>query len=257
METLITAIDKDRENRIEVVKKPIIHMLTGDATELLPPGSGVVIVANSGSILFDELDKALKSKDTEQINKIVNQNKRLASGLTKVSSRKALTTLINAPFQIDVSYDTKTIAVNLFTVKGIELIRTLFAFSGGEFDADEFKYTEFSKSETTADAKVMVVMHQPRLSRLELQAVKIPKEMSVMHFGGVSGETLQSSAALAALFTAGAFIAAAASATGGCKSHFENIGDAINPVIKAGKLLGVKELVRARQDAINNKKLMP
>lgn len=260
METLSTLLANDRINRTEAVKKPIVNILTGNTTELLPPGSGVVIVANSESILFDELDEALKSENTEQINKIVNENKRSVSGLAKVSAREALTASVNAPVQIDLNYDTKTIAVNLFTVKSVELTRALFAFSGGEFDVDKFRYTEFSKSETSG-TKVMVVIHQPTLSKRELQAVNIPKERSVMHFGSVGeypGPENTPRRKVTALITVVTGSAALATAAGDCISYFDKIGAVIYPdsQIEHGKLLSVKELVRARQKAIQSKKLI-
>lgn len=257
METLLTSLTKDRRTRTEAVRTPIVHSLTGPATELLPPGSGVVIVADSKSTLFDELEKAINAKNTNLINDIVTKNKRSVSALSKVSSQDALAALTNAPVLVDLNYDAKTIAVNLFTVKGVELTRALFPFSGGEFDASKFKYTEVSKNTGAAAPKVMVVVHQPALSKLELQAVKIPKEMGGMHFGRVGGEAMCTPGALVATVTVGLLVAAVGTAAGNCSGHFGKIGEeVVNPELKAGKMVSVKELVMARQNAIQNTRLM-
>lgn len=256
METLQTSLTKDRRTRTEAVRKPIVHTLTGEATELLPPGSGVVIMADSKSALFDELEKALATKNADQINQVITKNKRAVSALKKVTSQEALRVLTNAPVLVDLNYDAKTIAVNLFTVKGVELTRAFFPFAGGDFQADAFKYTEFAKESNATDPKVMVVLHQPNLSKLELQALRIPKEMAGMNFGRVGGEVMCTPGALVATITAGLIVAAVGTAIGSCKPHFGNIGEeVINPQLTAGKMLAVKDLVLARQNAIMNTKL--
>lgn len=251
METLQTSLTRDRRTRTEAVRKPIVHTLTGAATELLPPGSGVVIVADSKSALFDELEKALASNNTEQINQLVMKNKRAVSALKKLSNQEALSALTNAPVLVDLNYDTKTIAVNLFTVKGVELTRAFFPFSGGDFESELFKFTEIAKESGVSSTKVMVVLHQPTLSRLELQALKIPKEMGGMNFGRVGGEMMCTPGALVATVTAGLIVAAVATAVGNCAPTFGEIGqEVINPQIAVGKMLAVKDLVIARQNAI-------
>lgn len=251
METLQISLARDRRTRTEAFRQPVVHTLTGAATELLPPGSGVVIIADSKSTLFDELEKAVAANDAEQINQLVMKNKRAVSALKKVSNQEALSILTNAPVVVDLNYETKTIAVNLFTIKGVELTRAFFPFSGGEFQSDLFKVTEFSKESNVAAPKVMVVLHQPKLSRLELQALKIPKEMGGMNFGRVGGEMMCTPGALVATVTAGLIVAAVATAVGNCAPTFGEIGqEVINPQITGGKMLAVKDLVAARQQAI-------
>lgn len=258
METYQTAIVKDRQFRTDLVKIPIVHTLHGLTTELLPPGSGMVILADVDSSSFDALEKAISAKDNERINEVVTQNKQSVKNLQKLTTREALSTLINAPTIVDVSYDSKLLAVNLFTIKGVgftRFTRVIFPFAGGDFDVERFKYTAFSKNDQTVDVKVMVVLHQPNLSKIENQVLKnIPKEMSSMQFGRVGGEVMCTPAALVMTVTVGITVALVGTAAGNCSGYFGKIGDkVINPQIDAGKLLSVKELVQLRQNALTKR----
>lgn len=251
METLQKSLRNDRATRIESIQTPNVYTLSGASTELLPPGSGVVIVADATSTLFDELERAIAAKDSEKINEIVTRNKRSVSKLKKLSNKEALQTLNAAPIYVDLNYDTKNIAVNLFTIKGVDLTRALFSFTGGEFEPERFRYTVLSKKEEAVAPKVMVVLHQPNLSKWELQAINIPKISAGMHFGKVGGEVMCTPAALVATVTVGILVATVGTAVGNCAGHFGKIGEeVVNPQIDAGKMISVKELVNIRQKAI-------
>lgn len=251
METLQKSLRNDRATRLESVQTPKVYTLNGSSTELLPPGSGAVIIADPTSNLFDELERAVEAQDAEKINEIVTRNKRSVSRLKKVSNREALQKLSAAPTYVDLNYDTRNIAVNLFTVNGVDITRAFFSFTGGEFEPERFRATVLSNKENQPTPKIMVVLHQPNLSRLELEAVRIPKESAGMHFGKVGGEVMCTPAALVATVTVGVLVATVGTAVGNCAGHFGKIGEeVINPQIDAGRMISVKELVNIRQQAI-------
>jgi hypothetical protein len=244
-----------RENKLETTRTAKVYTLSGPAIELSLPGSGVVIVADGDSAFYDQLERAIASIDIDKINDLAYENKLEVNKLTKLSDEKALSALQAAPFIVDLNYGTKSIAINLFTVKGAEFTKVLFAFSGGQFDADNFKYTVYSDEELKVEPKVMVVLHQPLLSELEKQAVDIPIERSSMKFGKVGGDDVvfATPAALIAGATPGLLVAGVATLVGRrcLKWYQEQTTTEIPAAAFKSANPAVKELVAARQEILS------
>ncbi|QEC76028.1 hypothetical protein [Mucilaginibacter ginsenosidivorax] len=244
----------NREDKLETTRTAKVYTLSGPATELLLPGSGVVIVANGNSTFYDQLEQAVVSLDTDKINDLAYKNKLAVNKLNKVSDEEALAALKAAPFIVDLNYGTKTIAINLFTIKDVEITKVLFAFSGGDFDANNFKYTVYSDDELIIEPKVMVILHQPHLSELEKQAVNIPIERSSMKFGKVGGDDTQfaTPALITATLTPGILVATVATIVGSrCLKWYQEAttNDIPAAAFKTSNPT-VKELVLARQKII-------
>jgi hypothetical protein len=244
-----------RENKLETTRTAKVYTLSGPSTELLLPGSGVVIVANGDSAFYEQLEQAIASTDTEKINDLAYENKLEVNKLTKLSDDQALAALQTAPFIVDLNYGTKTIAINLFTVKGVAFTKVLFAFSGGQFDADNFKYTVYSDDELKVEPKVMVVLHQPQLSELEKQAVDIPMDRSSMKFGKVGGDDVvfATPAIVTVGITPGILVAGVATIIGRrcLKWYQEQTTTEIPAATFKSANPTVKELVAARQEIIS------
>jgi hypothetical protein len=244
---------KDQKARNEFTLKPVVFNLEGETTELLPPGSGIIIIADEKSTTFDSLSKAIKEKNKEHINAIVTENKKKVAALKKFTSQKALEMLLSTEVYVNVNYENKTLAVNLFTLEDIDFTRVLFPFSGGNYEPDKFRYTCFTKSDKQPTIKVMIVTHQPKLSKPETIAIRnITKEMSSMHFGAAGGETMCTPAAFVATVTVGILVATVGTAIGRCNRIFRELGEeVIDPQIE----MSLKEIVALRQKAILGKKI--
>jgi hypothetical protein len=254
MASIQNVLLKDQKARNEFTLKPVVFNLKGETTELLPPGSGTIIITDEKSTIFGSLSKALKENNIEHINAIVSQNKKKVAALRKLTSQKALEMLLSAETYVNVNYESKTLAVNLFTLEGTDFTRVLFPFSGGSYESDKFRYTCFTKSDNQPAIKVMIVTHEPKLSTPETIAMRnITKEMSSMNFGPVGGETLCTPAALVASLTPGILVATVATALGRCHLIFRKLGEeAINPEIT----MSLKEIVALRQKALLSSRIV-
>lgn len=256
MATLFEVISADQESRFEAINNVTVYELTGPSTQLLPPGSGVIVVSDSDSSLFDKLNDSLSHKDISAINEIVDLIKKQVSSLKKLSSTDASKALLTSKSFGNLSYNSKNIAINLFTTPKVGFTRTFFPFTGGTVDKEKFRFISYNKRSDDKPLKALVVLHQPNLSELEKSALsRLPPQFEAMKFGTVGAERMCTPAALVATVTVGLLVAAVGTALGNCTDLFDKSNrEIINPAIDGtNAALSLQNMLDIRREMLTQK----
>jgi hypothetical protein len=253
MATLYEKLNEDRASRVESVQRVPSLELQGDSTELLPSGTGVLILSPAQSEIFDELRQAVHGNDPSRIEEIVQREKEERAQFSEMEIGEALDLYLSAPVYGDLRYGGKTIVPNAITRDEMGFTRVFFPFAGGEFDPDAFTFVEYLREPDAAPLKAMVVIHQPQLSDRERQVLEqLPEFSQEMKFGHAGDEVMATPAALVATVTAGLIVAGVGTALGHCGDLFhDRFDEVINPDhLNVNPALAVRDLVQIRRQQI-------
>jgi hypothetical protein len=251
--SVLELVSEIKAARIERTRPVPVHRLTGSSTELLPPGSGVFVVASLESDLFRELDHALSQNDHAGVNDVTNRVKPSVAGLTKVEVERAVEELRATPTFADLHFGTKPVAINVFTVPGIGFTRVFFPFVGGDFDQSEFRLTEYAISETDQRLQALVVVHEPPLSPREQEVINsLPEESRGMIFGPAD-PIAATPAALVATVAVGVLVAVVGTALTSAIAEFDRLGSIVlTTPLDQNATLAVQQLLAARRAALTS-----
>lgn len=244
-------VAKAKTKRIEKNRGVPVIRLVGEATELLPPGSGVLVIAERGSDIFDQLHQALTTNDVGTINQITTENKQTVGRLNKVDLESAVKAFQASKSVADLYYGQKQVVYNAFPVAGVGFTRVLFAFTGGNFEPSDFRLVEYVTSEETEQLQALAVVHEPDITDRERAVLQnLPEEARGMVFGPADA-VAATPAALVATVTAGILVAAVGTALTSCVPFFEDIERVVLPEqLDSTSSLAVKQLLEARQKAL-------
>ncbi|KAB2489627.1 hypothetical protein [Priestia endophytica] len=187
--------------RIERIRRIPVFRLAGEEYELLPPGSGLLIIAERGSDIFDQLHQALATNDIDTINNINTEIKTTIGRLKKVDLESAVKVLQASKAVADLYYGQKQVVYNAFTVAGVGFTHVLFPYVGGNFEPSDFRLVEYVTSEKAEQLQSLVVVHEPEITDRERSVLRnLPEESHGMVFGPAD-PTAGAPAALAVITT--------------------------------------------------------
>ncbi|MBR8829858.1 MAG: hypothetical protein Cpurp_01495 [Chlorogloea purpurea SAG 13.99] len=254
-DSILNSVLENRETRIGFIRSIPVYQLEGDTTELLPPGSGVLIIADPNTEAFDALERAVETMDIDGINTVVHENKIEIARLERVSEEFALNKMLSAPVYADLRYNGKPLVVNAFVTEDVKFTRVLFPFAGGSYDKNSFTLAEYLENNDSEQLEAMVVLHQPILNSRERAVLRRLPDASRELVFGTAGETVMSGTpgALVATVTAGLLVAAVGTAIGNCSSLFDDMKQfVINPseIDIRTPNLAVQKLINARRQLL-------
>lgn len=256
-DSILETCQEDRDSRSHSIVNPRVYELQGPATELLPPGSGALILASQSTEVFSGLEEALANGDVEGINSLIEIHKQQSPRLEEVPIEEALRELISTPVYGDLRYGGKTLVTNAFTTERVGLTRIFFPFAGGLFNPESFTFAKFASSrDDSGQLNALVVLHQPRLSNREAAVLnRLPEAQRELLFGEAGGIRACTPGALFATVTAGLIVAAVGTAIGNCAPQFD---DGFQEVVlpetfnNARVNIAVRELVNIRRTLLLN-----
>lgn len=250
MKAIFELVQDIKAARIERVRNVPVFMLTGRPTELLPPGSGMLVIGSGRSEAFEYLQASLEGGKKSAVDDLLMQLKEGAQRSRPMSLARAVEVVRQSPVIADLSYGTKPLVINAVVGMEPDFARGLFVYAGGAFEPEDFKLTEYVLSENESPLQAFVVLQKPSLSAREQQVLDhVPVDSRGMIFGPMD-PVMATPAAVFATVTAGIIVAAVGTALTACRPRFEGIDQIVLPEINAGAAAGVKALLAARRDAL-------
>ncbi|MDP9742298.1 UNVERIFIED_ORG: hypothetical protein QFZ59_004128 [Bacillus sp. B2I3] len=244
-------VAETKTKRIERTRRIPVFRLVGEVTELLPRGSGVLILAEQSSDIFDQLQQALATNDVNTINKITTEIKPIIGRLNKVDIKSALKALQASEAIADLYYGPKQVVYNAFTVAGVGFTRVLFTFVGGDFDSSDFRLVEYAISEKAENLQALAVVHEPAITAREREVLRnLPEEARGMVFGPMDPQ-VGTPAAAAATITVALIVAAAGTALTRCHWAYKEIERVKLPdQLNSDPSLAAMQLLEVRREAL-------
>ncbi|KAB2489626.1 hypothetical protein [Priestia endophytica] len=243
-------VAESKAKRIERTRRIPVIQLVGEETKLLPPGSGMLIIAERSSDIFDQLHQALATNDIDTINNISKEIKTTIGRLKNVEIESAFEDFQASKAVADLFYGPKQVVFNAFTVAGVGFTHVLFSFAGGDFKPSDFRLVEYVTSEKDDQLQALVVVHEPAITARERAVLRnLPEESRGMVFGPAD-PMAATPAALVATVTAGVLVAVVGTALTAARANFERIERVERIVFPEEPSLAVKQLLEARREAL-------
>jgi hypothetical protein len=204
-EKILQQLALDRESRIALTKPIPFFELSGSPSELCPAGCVTIVAGLNGTVLFDQIETALKADDRGALNSAI-KNARSSQGTSErppLPEEQAAKVILQSPAYADARYMGRTLLSNFFVTREIDFVRYFLPYAGGPIIASDFQVSYFVRQPDSETFRVMIVAHPPKLSDHQLSLVRrIPSESREMLIGG--GDVVAfTPAALFATVTAG------------------------------------------------------
>jgi hypothetical protein len=255
-DSILETLNSDRSQRVGRVTRVAVYELYGPTTELLPPGSGVLVIASPESDAFRDLQVALELGDRNRLDELVQSHKAEQAQRKRVSIEEALRLLLEQQTYGDLRYGGKTIVMNAYAIPNSGFSRAFFPFIGGKFEAEAFTLATYSQANVAAKfdspLTALVVVHQPTLSPRERKVVLLSPDFEEMRFAEAAEDAvLGTPAALFATVTAATIVVAVATAAGHCHFEFEKVAALELPAdFDPSSPMAASQLVELRRKAL-------
>jgi hypothetical protein len=181
-----------------------------------------VVIALSGSDLFDRVDSALLAGDRDALNTALRTARETDASTSPgpVPEEEAASQALSAPSYLDLRFAGRTLLSNLFATQKVDFARYWLPYAGVTVEPSDFQVTQFLRAPDSEPLELLVVAHEPQLSAPQRSLVRrLPTESREMVVG--TGDVVACTpAALFATVTAGVVGAGVGYAIGRALQHF-------------------------------------